>query len=147
MLKSSQHSSSNLSIKASKNYEQNENDGNDENTDGNSVVGKKKFTADEGVHDLTLALLYLSRISSSPDPTHYWDAETSYRASAAFDKRILSWLNEVGFVETQHPHSREKADHSARHHGELTITPAGVHRAREILAKNQCYSLTKKYKA
>ena len=136
--KSSQHSSSNSSIKASESYEQNENDGNDENTDGNSVVGKKKFTADEGVHDLTLALLYLSRISSSPDPTHYWDAETSYRASAAFDKRILSWLNEVGFVETahhsgSHTASREKAEHSARHHGEVTITPAGVHRAREIL--------------
>ena len=136
--KSSQHSSSNSSIKASESYEQNENDGNDENTDGNSVVGKKKFTADEGVHDLTLALLYLSRISSSPDPTHYWDAETSYRASAAFDKRILSWLNEVGFVETahhsgSHTASREKAEHSVHHHGELTITPAGVHRAREIL--------------
>ena len=77
------------------------------------------LTADEAVHDLTLALMYLSRISDSPKPDHYWD-EKSFRTSTSFDSEILSWLEEVGFV-------------SLRDDSRATITPAGVHRAKEIL--------------
>lgn len=80
------------------------------------------LTADEAVHDLTLALMYLSRILDSPKPDHYWD-EKSFRTSTSFDSEILSWLEEVGFVSVREPEKR------------TTITPAGVHRAKEILAK------------
>ena len=79
------------------------------------------LTADESVHDLTLALMYLSRISDTPKPDHYWD-EKSFRTSTSFDSEILSWLEEVGFV-------------SLRDAPRATITPAGVHRAKEILEK------------
>ena len=80
------------------------------------------LTADEAVHDLTLALMYLNRISDSPKPDHYWD-EKSFRTSTSFDSEILSWLEEVGFVSVREPEKR------------TTITPAGVHRAKEILEK------------
>ena len=79
------------------------------------------LTADEAVYDLTLALMYLSRISDSSKPDHYWD-ETTFRAPTTFDPEVLSWLQEVGFV-------------SSLREARATITPAGVHRAKEILAK------------
>ncbi|MBR0316302.1 MAG: hypothetical protein IJQ99_05505 [Synergistaceae bacterium] len=83
------------------------------------------LTADEAVHDLTLALMYLNRISDSPKPDHYWD-EKSFRTSTSFDSEILSWLEEVGFVSLREPDSQNPR---------TTITPAGVHRAKEILEK------------
>ena len=77
------------------------------------------LTADEAVHDLTLALMYLNRISDSPKPDHYWD-EKSFRAQTSFDPEVLSWLEEVGFISLR---------------DDSRITPAGVHRAKEILEK------------
>lgn len=80
------------------------------------------LTADEAVHDLTLALMYLNRISDSPKPDHYWD-EKSFKTPTTFDPEVLSWLEEVGFVSVLEPENR------------TTITPAVVHRAKEILEK------------
>ena len=132
---------------------ENDNDGGnaDKNTDKNATVSKKKLTADEAVHDLTLALLYLSRISTSNDPAHYWD-ETSYKASKVFDGKVLDWLDEVGFIENSHTYNTHNTYNRANHFTnsnnrlkelkglkglnestELTITPSGVYRAREIL--------------
>ena len=49
------------------------------------------LTADEAVHDLTLALMYLNRISDSPKPDHYWD-EKSFRTSTSFESLFSIFL-------------------------------------------------------
>ena len=61
------------------------------------------------------------RYTFSPRPDNYWD-ETTFRTHTTLDPKVLSWLEEVGFV-------------SSLREARATITPAGVHRAKEILAK------------
>lgn len=102
------------------------------NVNQNATVIKRKLTADEAVHDLTLALLYLSRISTSNDPAHYWD-ETSYKASKVFDENVLDWLDEVGFIKNFHSTHSNIGLKGLNDTNKLTITPSGVYRAREIL--------------
>ena len=89
------------------------------NSNNSNNSNKSLLTADEAVYDLTLALLYLQRVSNRPantsannstnksakitdsepatSPIHYWDV-TAFKSSTSYDPEILGWLQEVGFV-------------------------------------------------
>ena len=104
------------------------------------------LTADEAVHDLTLALLYLQRVSNNstnptnnldseaPNPAYrYWDV-TGFKSSTSYDSEVLGWLQEVGYVSNyKRPYTASSASSAESQH--LIVTKAGVLRAREILTK------------
>ena len=68
-----------------------------DNVDNENDECDRLMSADEAKLNLTLALLYLSRISNNPDASHYWDM-TSYRANDSFEADVIDWLEEVGFI-------------------------------------------------
>ncbi|MBR1438760.1 MAG: hypothetical protein IJ587_09520 [Synergistaceae bacterium] len=78
------------------------------------------ITADEALHDLTLALIYLSRQSDSKKTL--WDV-TTFSAWKNYEWNVLDQLDEEGFVYDKHG---RKA---------VYISEKGVLKAHEILEK------------
>ena len=76
--------------------------------------------ADEALHDLTLALIYLSRQSASKKT--FWDVKT-FSAWKNYEWKILDQLDEEGFIYDKHGRKS------------VYISEEGVLKAREILGK------------
>ncbi len=81
---------------------------------------KTRIPADEALHDLTLALIYLSRQSDSKRT--FWDI-TTFSAWKNFEWSVFDQLDEEGFVYDKHGRKT------------VYISEKGVIRAREILEK------------
>lgn len=79
-------------------------------------------TADKALHDLTLALIYLTRLSNERNLKGYWDT-VPFSAWKGYDFAVLDKLDEEGFLIDKH---RNKS---------VVITEEGVVKAREILAQ------------
>ena len=89
---------------------------------------KTRIPADEALHDLTLALIYLSRQSDSKRT--FWDAHSLnhslfslFSAWKNYEWKILDQLDEEGFIYDKHGRKS------------VYISEEGVLKAREILGK------------
>ena len=81
---------------------------------------KTRIPADEALHDLTLALIYLSR--QSDNRKTFWDV-TTFSAWKNYEWKILDQLDEEGFIYDKHGRKS------------VYISEEGVLKAREILGK------------
>lgn len=81
-----------------------------------------KIKANDAMHDLTLALLYLSRFIENPKCEDYWDEDT-YRAWKGYDFGVLDKLEEEEYVFGKHGNKS------------IYISKEGIEKAREMLDK------------
>ena len=79
------------------------------------------MTADKALHDLTLALIYLSRMSAAKHGRDYWDI-TDFQAWKNYDWDTIDELDHEGFVSSRHGNKS------------MWLTADGVVKAREILS-------------
>ncbi len=75
----------------------------------------------QALHDLTLALIYLTRMSTEKDAKDYWDI-TDFRAWKNYNWDTIDELDEEGLVSSKHGNKS------------LWLTAEGVVKAREVLA-------------
>ena len=80
------------------------------------------MTPNEALHDLTLALIYLTRISERQNGSDLWDVKP-FQAWKNYNWDTVDELDEEGLVSSRHGNKS------------LWLTEDGVKRAREILEK------------
>lgn len=78
------------------------------------------MTSEQALHDLTLALIYLTRVSEKQNGSDLWDVKP-FQAWKNYDWDTVDKLDEEGLVSSKH---RNKS---------LWLTEDGVKAAREIL--------------
>ena len=78
------------------------------------------ITPEAALHDLTLALIYLTRQANTRNPDDFWKID-SFRAWKSYDWDTVDKLDAEGFVIDKHGNKS------------LWLTEDGVKRAREIL--------------
>ena len=77
---------------------------------------------EQAMHDLTLALIYLSRMSEQRNGSDLWDIK-DFRAWKNYEWDTIDKLDEEGLVSSKHGNKS------------LWLTEDGVKKAREILDK------------
>lgn len=77
---------------------------------------------EQAMHDLTLALIYLSRMSEQRNGSDLWDIK-DFRAWKNYEWDTVDKLDEEGLVSSKHGNKS------------LWLTEDGVKKAREILDK------------
>lgn len=83
---------------------------------------KDKTTPEQAAHDLTLALLYLTRFTEGRGRQPDFQTAKEFKAWKSYDWDVLNQLNEEGYIIDKH--SKKS----------LHITEEGTAKAKEILA-------------
>ncbi len=83
---------------------------------------KDKTTPEQAVHDLTLALLYLTRFTEGRGKQPDFQTAKEFKAWKSYDWDVLNQLNEEGYIIDRHGNKS------------LHITEEGTEKAKEILS-------------